>query len=441
MGKHAVVVGSSMAGLLAARVLSDHFEAVTLIERDGLPDASTVRKAVPQGAHAHGLLARGLEVLRELFPDLQAALVAGGASVGDIGTALRFYQFGTWKLEVPLGIDGLFMSRPFLEWHVRERVRAIPNVKLVAGKVTGLIASDDGAALRGVWMGDARVDAELVVDASGRASQVPAGFRAIGFPAPSVEEVRVDVGYATRLFRRPKGDERALIVVPEPPKEKRFAAIFPIEGDRWICTLGGWLRDHPPQDEAGWLAFARSLPVPEPHDLIRGAEPLTDIGTFKFPSSQRRRWESLARRPEGFVAVGDSVCSFNPVYGQGMTVSALDAIALRDELARGMSPGFGARVQKRIAKVVDVPWMMVTGEDFRWPETEGKRGLETNLVNAYMGKVHRLGGTDPEVVKAFIRVMHLLAPPPSMFHPRMMLRVLSQKPRTRAPAHVTAPAE
>ena len=430
--EHAVVVGSSMAGLLAARVLSEHFETVSLIERDSIPDGAEPRKGVPQGSHAHGLLARGQAILEELFPGMSADMVAGGAVEGDIGTLLRFWQFGTWKLLIEMGVRGSFQSRPFLEMHVRRRVMALPNVHFVAGKVTGLLADQRKSRVTGVQLDSGELRATLVVDASGRGSRAPDWLEQLGYPRPEESQVKVRVGYASCYYRRPKDDRTCMIITPEAPRERRLGAMFAIEGDRFIVTLGGWHDDHPPTDPEGWLAFAKTLPVPDLHERLSTGERTSDILVHKLPANLRHHYEKLPRWPEAFVVMGDAVSSFNPVYGQGMTVAGLEALALRDALAANRAAdltGLARKTQKAFAQAIKAPWMLAVGEDLRWPETEGKRGPETNVVNGYIAKVHRLAGTDPEITRAFYRVMHMLAPPTSMFHPRIVLRALTKKPR------------
>jgi len=338
---HAIVIGASMAGLLATRVLADGFRRVTLIERDALPDGPALRKGVPQGGHAHGLLARGLQALTRLFPDLLPDLEAGGALHEDF-SAIAFHQAGVWKRRCRAGIDGVMVTRPFLEWHVRRRLTALPNVTVLdRHRVTSLGVSSEERRVAGVTAlsacGDAMaLEADLVVDAAGRGSRSPAMLQTLGLGAPQESAVGVDLAYATRLYRRRgfPGPWKGLLVMPTPPRGRRMGVLLAVEGDRWICTLGGWHGDHAPADDAGYLAFARSLPVPDLHDVIAASEPLTPVATYRFPASLRRHYERMAL-PAGFAVMGDALCSFNPVYGQGMTVAAAQAEALETWLREG----------------------------------------------------------------------------------------------------------
>lgn len=437
--RHAIVMGGSMAGLLAARILSDHFDRVTLIERDCFPEGAENRKGVPQGRHAHGLLAKGREIISRLFPDLIPAMTAGGASLLDIAADARWYHFGGFKVRFQSGFIGPFMSRPFLEWHVRQRVLALKNLSYIDEcDVIALVATGDNSRITGVRItpraedaGPATLTADLVVDATGRGSQSPRWLEMLGYGRPEEEIIKVNAGYTSRIYKRRPGDLRdakAVFILPTPPGEKRMGALFPIEGNRWLVSLGGWLGDHAPADEQGYLEFARSLPAPDIYNVIKQAEPLTDFAIHKFPGNLRRRYEKMAHFPEGYVVTGDAMCSFNPIYGQGMTVSALEAEALDTCLKerRGDLRDLPRRFFKRAAKVVDVAWLLAAGEDFRYPEAEGVRPPGVNLINWYISKVHRLVTRDPEIYRAFLKVMNMTHPPTLMFDPRMVLRVIKR---------------
>lgn len=306
-----------------------------------------------------------------------------------------------------------------------------------------LLTSDDRKRVTGIRIerreqGGQREElhADLVVDVSGRGSVSPRWLAELGYEAPAQSEVKVDVGYATRLYRRRPGDLNgadAILVAQEPPHGKRMGLIFPIEGDRWIVSLGGWSGDHPPADEPGFEEFARSLPVPDVHNMLRRLEPLSGIVTHKFPSSLRRHYEKLSRFPAGYLVVGDAICSFNPVYGQGMTSAAMQAAALDALLQEQIEPGeLAFRFFRHAAKVVDTPWLLAIGEDFRFPETTGPKAPGADLINAYVTSVHRATHHDPVVYGAFLQVMNLMKPPTSLFHPKIVRRVLGQG-RQRTP--------
>jgi 2-polyprenyl-6-methoxyphenol hydroxylase-like FAD-dependent oxidoreductase len=455
--QHAVVIGGSMAGLLAARVLSDHFAQVTIIERDRLSEHVEPRKGVPQGRHVHILLMKGETILRELFPDLYAAFAQDGA-VPVTSADLQWYDFGVWKAPSPNLIKSYCGSRPFLEQYVRRFLVARANVRFIDGcEVNRLYVNEDYTRVTGVSLvyrdaeeRAADVAADLVVDASGRGSRAPQWLTSLGYGRVEETSVKVDVGYATRIYRRPSDlplDWKLLLVYPTPPHERRGGLVFPIENDCWMVTLAGRLGEYPPNDEAGFLEYARSLPEPSLYEAIKEAEPVTPIVTYKYAANRWRHYERMARLPEGFVILGEAVCSFNPIYGQGMSVAALEAkmldACLRDQQRRGTRndlAGFPQRFQQAIVKVVKVPWMLATGEDFRYPATEGKRPFGMRLLHWYTRRVNELTASNLLVTGRFYEVLHLLKPPTALFDPRIVWAVLRQElasPRQKPGASLT----
>jgi hypothetical protein len=299
-----------------------------------------------------------------------------------------------------------------------------------------LLAGADCARVTGVALrrGSSTADvehlsADLVIDASGRGSQSPAWLSALGYDKPAETAIKIGVGYTTRIYRRCPGDlvgARAILIAPQPPQQKRVGAMSPIEGDRWMVTLGGWLGDHAPTDEQGFLEFARSLPAPDIYTVISRAEPLSDSVAYKFPSNLWRHYERLERFPAGYLVVGDAMCSFNPVYGQGMTASALQASALDTALRErvGDLDSLARRFFKRAAKVIDIPWISAAGEDFRYPQVEGVRPPGIKLIHWYGAKLQLAMQRDPEVYRAFLCVMNMTRQPTSLFDPRIAGRVL-----------------
>jgi 2-polyprenyl-6-methoxyphenol hydroxylase-like FAD-dependent oxidoreductase len=451
-GTTAVVVGASMAGLLAARVLTEHVDQVVVLDRDTLPDDAVPRGGAPQSAHPHALLARGRRGLEELFPGLTEDLLALGVVSGDMQEDFRWVNEGVPMARGRSGLRGLMVSRPLLEREVRRRVLTDPKVSVCervvvrslthdgAGRVTGVDGVDrddpDGPGLR-------RWEADLVVDASGRQSCAPEWLSALGFTPPEVERVEVDVAYASRHYRREPGhlDGALGLAMPGTPDNPRGGVLLAQEGDRWICGLGGILGDRPPLDHEGFEAYAASLPSPMLHEVIRSAVPLSEPRRFRFPASVRRRYERLSRSPRGLLVTGDAVCSFNPVYGQGMTVACLEALALRDVLRQGPDrPALAQEFWQAIAPVVDVPWQIAAGGDRRFPGVPGRADRRTRLLNGYVTRVQRAAAVDPAVGTAFLRVANLEAPPASLMSPSVLARVVrsSRRPRVEAPRPVPA---
>jgi 2-polyprenyl-6-methoxyphenol hydroxylase-like FAD-dependent oxidoreductase len=443
----AVVVGASMAGLLAARVLAEHVGHVVVLDRDTLPEDAVPRGGAPQSWHGHGLLARGRRGLEELFPGLTAELVAQGAMTGDMQEDIRWINEGLPMARGTSGLSGVLVSRPLLERQVRRRALADPRIRVCervvvrslthdgAGRVTGVagVDRDDPAGSVRRW------DADLVVDASGRQSSAPEWLSALGFEPPEEERVDVDVAYATRHYRRePRHLDGDLgIVMAATPDNPRAGFLLAQEGDRWICSLGGYAGDRPPLDPEGFEAYAASLPSPLLHEVIRSAVPLDEPRRFRYPASVRRRYERLARSPRGLLVTGDAICSFDPVYGQGMTVACLEALVLRDVLRGGPDrPSLAQDFWRACAPVVDIPWQMAAGGDRRLPGIPGPVDRRTRLLNGYVARVQRAAAVDPAVGTAFLRVVNLEAPPPSLMAPSLLARVLRS---SRRPAATAAP--
>jgi 2-polyprenyl-6-methoxyphenol hydroxylase-like FAD-dependent oxidoreductase len=434
--KDAIVMGGSMAGLITARVLSSHFEKVTILERDPVNNQPESRKGQPQTRHLHGLLAGGLQIFSRYFPDLLETLAQSDIFMGDMGENMIWYTHGGYRLPVRTGLQGVTTSRPFLEFQVRQRVLALPNVTLLDNcAVKQLLTTPDKRQVQGIRLENrglsgqtTTLSADLVVDCTGRGSRSPHWLKELGYAAPPESEVKVDIGYASRLYRRDPNDlrgQRWTLITPDAPDETRFGGIFAIENGRWIVSMGGWGGDHCPSDEAGFLAFARALPAPDVYNIISQAEPLSEIIPHKLSSSLRRHYEKLKRFPQGFLVLGDAVASFNPTYGQGMTSAAMQAQELDRLLEKRpslhkLAPAFF----KRTAKVVDIPWQMAVGEDFRFATTSGPKPPGTDFINRYVAKVNRVSQHDAVVSAAFLQVMNLLAPPPSLFKPRVLWRVL-----------------
>ncbi len=436
-----MVVGGSMAGLLAARALSDVFSQVTLIERDRLGDGPESRKGQPHTRQLHGLLSQGARIMLGYFPDLLDSLASAGAFVGDMAESMIWYVNGGYRTRFCSGLVGGTMSRPLLEWEIRRRVLALPNVTTCDGwSVEQLVFEEEGSRVIGVrgrpaTGGDVTaVAADLVVDTSGRGSAAGRWLKAAGYDAPEEDTLRVDVGYATRLYRRDVSKPESWMwrfVTPIAPHERRIGGAFPIEHEQWIVSVGGWFGDHGPADEDAFRAFAHSLPAPDIAHIIDTCEPLSDIYTYKFAASTRRRYERLTRFPEGYVVLGDAVCSFNPVYGQGMTSAALQVRELHQVVQEDARHGVGMRFFRRAARVIDIPWQLAVGEDYRFPEAQGKKPFGTDFINSYVSRVHRASHSDPVVCKAFLEVMNLLKPPSSLMAPQIMMRVMRQT-RSRA---------
>jgi 2-polyprenyl-6-methoxyphenol hydroxylase-like FAD-dependent oxidoreductase len=433
IGEHAIVIGASMGGLLAARALSEFFANVTVLERDSFPAADIPRKGVPQGRHAHGLLARGGEVIEAFFPGWTDEVVASGGRRGDIVGDVAWVGHGTTLKSGPSDLIGVLASRPVLEGHVRRRLLALPNVRAIEScAAQGLVASSDKAAVQGVRVkvGDGEEQvllADLVVDASGRGSSSPAWLESLGYAAPAEERIEIGIGYTTRVYRRHPtdlGGKTALVVAGSSPNWRNGAVLFQTE-DRWIVSIGGYLGDLAPKDEQMFAAYARSLPTSGAYDIVSRNEPLTDFATYRFNANLRRRYERLVRFPKNYLVFGDALCSFNPVFGQGMTVAAQEASVLRECLAAGGNTDLARRFFHAVQPAIDIPWDIAVGNDLRHPQVAGPRSAKVKFINWYVGRLHKAARHDARLTDAFLRVANLKAPPERLLHPSVVARVIS----------------
>ncbi|MEU9832745.1 FAD-binding monooxygenase [Streptosporangium sp. NPDC048047] len=423
-----------MGGLLAARVLSETFGRVTVVDRDALPVEGVPRRGVPQGRHAHGMLSRGCEVLEELFPGLTADLVATGAVACDLQGDVRWYNDGRLLRPAPSRLRGLSVSRPRLERSLRSRVEALPGVTIldaceVVEPITGAGGAVTGVRLLRPGHRPRDMAADLVVNATGRGNRGAEWLRLLGYGPVPEERVESRLMYVSREYRRRPGDcDAVALIVGHSAAVPRGGVALSAEGDRWLVTLYGMGDDLPPADPEGYHRFAARLPVPDLHDLLRRLEPLGEPRPMRIPVSVRRRYERLDRFPEGYVVFGDALCQFNPTYGQGMTVAACEAAALRDCLADGGPDGLARRFFRRAARIIDVPWDMSVGGDLRFPSVEGRRTARLRLLNGYLARLHVAAEADPVVGNAFLSVANLQEPPRRLLSPGVVARVLLPRP-------------
>ncbi|HEX6871472.1 MAG TPA: FAD-dependent monooxygenase [Micromonosporaceae bacterium] len=429
----AVVIGASVGGLLAARALSETYAEITLIDRDRLPIEATSRKAVPQGRQLHVLLARGRQALEELFPGLSDELASRGAPLVDLHGEVHWCNDGFDMLRAPSSLLAFGLSRPMLEHVLRQRVAAMPGVRIMAGhEVVDLITTPDRTRITGVRVrpqdSDAvpdAIEADLVVDAGGRASRTPVWLTALGYQPPEQEQVPVGVTYVTRTYQREPGQLAGMmgVLTNATPRLPRAGIVAPQEDGRFAVALSGMLGEEPPTDDEGMGAFADTLAAPGVAEIVRTAKPLSPPAKMRFPASVRRRYEQLHDFPDGYLVIADALCSFNPIYGQGMTVAALEALLLRRLLARRQER-LAHQFFRRSAKIIDGPWSISVGTDLRFPEVPGRRTPLVRFVNAYVHRLHAAATADPVLGAAFLRVINLIDPPTALLAPGIMRRVV-----------------
>ncbi|MEG4344999.1 2-polyprenyl-6-methoxyphenol hydroxylase-like oxidoreductase [Microcoleus sp. A003_D6] len=342
----------------------------------------------------------------------------------------------------------IMFSRDLLDRQIRRRLAENTNVHfLEGGTVTGLLANSSRAEVAGVSVrfrdrhnpgniNEENLNADLVVDASGKVSQTPKWLKKLGYEPPPETVINAFVGYATRIYECSGkfSDTAPVFVSTAPPFRTRGGAIFPIEGDRWLVTLGGGDRDYPPADEAGFVEFARSLPTPIIYDAIKDAEAIAPVYSYRGTENRLRHYERLRRYPENLLIVGHAVCAFNPVYGQGMTVAALDAQMLdecllhqRQRYPEGNLTGLARQFQQKLAKLHAIPWTFAISQDSRYRLSEGaKPNLATRLTIDYMDLVLKVLVGDAKVCQAFLEVLHLIESPAVLFHPRIAVKAIGQ---------------
>lgn len=440
-GNQAIVLGGSVAGILTARVLAEHYAHVTLVERDRFPAPGVRRRGVPQDRHIHALQTRGKAVIDQLFPGASEELAEQGAVLGDWGRDSTMCFRGHRLRPAQTELELLAAGRPLLEGHLRARLGRLPGVTIVEDcAVHGLVLDETGSNVTGVRVlrradGSAEevLDADLVVDATGRASRLPDWMEAVGYPAPESQETGLDVAYTSCRFPRlPSDDKHVIIVGAVPPEGRRGGGAIAVEGDSWLVTLGGLRGEQAPTEPEAFVDYARTLPVSDLYDLVRDREPLGEPVLMRYPTSRRRRYDRLERFPERLVVTGDALCSFNPVYGQGMSVAAVEALALGRCLEAGQH-GIGRRFFAAVDEVVGDAWKMAASGDAEFlPEVARRRAMPERLIGRYMVCVLQAAAHDAAVSAAFREVMAMTRRPPSLLHPRLAARVLAATWRTKS---------
>ncbi|WP_066071544.1 FAD-dependent oxidoreductase [Neobacillus soli] len=401
LGKKAVVIGGSISGMLAARVLSDFFEEVIIIEKDKMSNQHIPRIGVTQGSHGHALLKSGEEILNDLFPGIIDELIEAGSVKSDFAGGLAWNHHGSWKLKYHAGMSIIQQSRPFLEWHIQRRLKQIPNVSyMYETKAKKLLVNNDQTQINGIVIQkegemDLEIQTDLVVDAAGAGSQTSSWLKQLGYQAPAKTEVRVNLFYASRIYRSLSSknkDWSNLLVYPNPPSQNRGGSISPIENKRWMVTLLGYGVDSPPNSGEEFLAYTKCLGKPDIYEAIEEGQPETDVTVYRFPALRRFHYEKLSPFPDRLIVMGDAFCRMDPVFGQGMSISALEAIALKKELQRAVHKNGLAQISihthRSFSKIIDIPWLVALTEDFRFTQTVGKKTIWTAVSDVVCKKGH-----------------------------------------------------
>jgi 2-polyprenyl-6-methoxyphenol hydroxylase-like FAD-dependent oxidoreductase len=446
LGEHAVVLGASMGGLVAARVLADFYDEVTVVERDVLPPDAANRRGVPQGRHVHALLGRGCAVLTDLFPGFADELIGAGApslDYHDLSEAyFSFADHVTLRTGAFLSIPPVLIpSRPLLESLVRQRLRSIENVTLREGyDVVDLMSTGGGDRVTGTSIrarnghGEQALTADLTTDCTGRGSRTPVFLEALGYGRPAEDSVKVRLSYSSQLLRLPPGTLKEKLVISGPaPGRPTGMALFGYENDMWMFTVLGVAGVEPPCELAEMLSFADGLAPEHILAAIGTGDPLAEVCRSHYPASRWRRYDKMRRFPDGLLVLGDAICSFNPAYGQGMTVAALQAQSLSECLRQGPND-LARRYFRAAAKPIGVAWQFAVGGDLSLPEVEGHRPLAVRLSNRYVNRLQAAAETDPIIAEQFARVVGLLDPPATLLRPKMLLRAARSRRRSKTEA-------
>jgi 2-polyprenyl-6-methoxyphenol hydroxylase-like FAD-dependent oxidoreductase len=422
-GDRAIVCGAGMGGLLAARVLSEFYDTVTVVERDKLSDAVAPRRGVPQGRHFHVLWSRGSRELGELFPGLHDELVAAGATVCDDGSLAQVsirvagHEYNrTGKFTDPTSVVIHLLSRPLLESQIRRRVTDIENVEFLDGhdlvepvaahsqQVTGALVVNRETRI------EQTLDADLVVDAMGRSARTPAFLDHLGYGRPPVERSLANASYSSQLIRIPTGliDEKMTFVVPEP--ERQTGGAFSVyEHDVWIFTVARLAGNEPPDNLAEMIELAKQFAPAAVVSALQQGQPVGDVAVFRYPGGTWRRYDKMSRFPTGFLVFGDAICSTNPIYGQGMTVAALEAASLRECLAEA-NGDLSRRFFDATARHVGPLWSSNQFNDIYMANGNGQQSIPRELLD-FREEVLAAAERSPALTEKLFRAMNLIDPP------------------------------
>jgi 2-polyprenyl-6-methoxyphenol hydroxylase-like FAD-dependent oxidoreductase len=437
-GRQAVVIGAGMAGMPAACVLADHFDQVIVLENDTLPTGVSPRPGTPQSKHLHVLLAGGQRALSSLFPGLEQSLAAAGAQLLTVSLDAE-WQFPGYETfpKRDLGFKAYSMTRPLLESVVRKHFAAIGNIKTIDRcRAQQLITTEDGARVTGVTClhSDGKVEgipADLVIDASSNGQLTLNLLAALGLPTPEETTVGVEMGYSTTEFEIPEDAPstwKMALTLADPPRNRRGALLAPIEGGGWILGLLGSHDVKPTDDEAGFLEFTQRLRTQTIYEAIKGAKRRTPISRYGFKASRWRHFEKFEKFPARLIPFGDSICRFNPIYGQGMSVTAKEVCLLRDLLIASAEDGEGidsvpSKFLAQAQPIIDAPWATAVIPDFLDPLTEGERPADLENALKFGAALRKLAYRDAEIHKLMLEVQHMLKPRSVLREPEIAERV------------------
>lgn len=433
--KRAIVIGGSIAGKLSARVLSEFFEEVVVVEKDMSSEKSIPRRSVPQSSQGHVLLKRGEEILEELFPGIIAEMVREGSTRSDFAGNITWFHHGSQKIKYESDVTIVQQSRPFLESHVNRRLNQYTNIKFFRGfKAKGLIVNGQNE-LKGIQLekSDGNVFemlGDIIIDASGAGSRTPQWLEEIGFGRPPKSEVKIDLFYGSRVYKTltlDSYDWHSLLIYPNPPGVPRGGSISPIEGGKFLVTLLGYGINSVPHEHTTFLHYAKSLDQPGLYEAIKNGIPESEIKIYRFPALRRFHYEKMTQLPDGLLVIGDAICRIDPAFAQGMTLAAMEAMALRELLSKcSDKKKLTFNYYRKVNRIIKIPWLIALTEDYRFLSTVGKKPAGLPLLQWSVKKVMQACSHNKRVYRHFMDVLHLKAHPVSLIKPRILMDVLKK---------------
>ncbi|MBD8555177.1 FAD-dependent monooxygenase [Rhizobium sp. CFBP 8762] len=434
--RRAIVIGASIAGSLVAKTLASRFEEVVILDRDRLPEGPTPRSTVPQEHHVHLLLQRGREIMESFYPGFLTNIEEGGAEIVDLSHGVMWHLAGRWKHRWPTGFTAHYCSRTLIEHTLRKRAAELPNVSIRQNTTVSEIVHDDeskrvtGVSLIGSDGVTEELSADLVIDASGRGTRSPAWVKELGYGVVKEEQVISRLGYVSRIYKRGASDARnwtVLLCTPKLPDQRKMAVISPIEGDRFMVTTGGWLGAFPELNEESFLEHLKSLSVPDLHDAVRKLEPISEFKRFRLPGSLRRHYEKMSNWPGNYLVVGDALCSINPIYSQGMSVSAMQIETLEACIDSYLADKIEAKTLfERLFAVTERSWQQAKDGDERLPELGIRPKWSGKLLNIYFDALIAASAHSRTITIALLKSNNLVAGEHTVFHPRVLISVATE---------------
>ncbi len=438
MFENAIVIGGSIAGKIAAKALSESFRQVTIIEAGQEPTEKAPRKRVPQSYHPHVVLKGGEAAIEKLFPQITSELIEDGSTLTNFTGDLKWHHFGSWKKPFTGELIMVQQSQPMLDSHLQRRINHVSNITTRYETMSEQLLIDRqhnkvcGLRVRSLkTRTEEELSADLVVDASGFGSKSRSWLKTYGIEVKE-ERVGIQLFYASRLVRLKKEkrpDWYNLLISPSFPNNPYGAYIQTIEDDRFSVTFSGYVNERAPQTNEEFFSYAHKLPETDVLDFLKQAKPITDIKIHRIPYQVRRRFDLAKHIPGGFVVIGDAHCRFDPVFGQGISVAAMEAIELqrRVQHVTSLDQSFTKAYHKKISKIIATPWDMATTEALRHQNITGDRSLAQPMKQWYSKKVYELSASDPEIYIRLVRVMNLIRSPHHLFHPKVWLAMFKKK--------------